>query len=146
MSHPPRVVLDTNVVVSALLFRGGPAARFRRAWHSQSLLPLASTATTRELMRVLAYPKFRMPAEDQRELLADYLPHATTVRVPDALAGIPDCRDPHDAAFLELAVAGRARFLVSGDRDLLALSGSVAFEIVSPADFLHRMDGCRPAT
>lgn len=59
MSAPPRVVLDTNVVVSALLFGGGAAAAVRAAWQAGRIAPLASTATAGELVRVLAYPTLR---------------------------------------------------------------------------------------
>ena len=56
MSAAVRVVLDTNVVLSALLFRGGAAAQVRQAWQRERLLPLASTATVQELVRVLGMP------------------------------------------------------------------------------------------
>ena len=49
-------------------------ARLRTAWQSGLCLPLVSTATARELVRVLAYPKFRLTVDEQQELLADYLP------------------------------------------------------------------------
>lgn len=121
---PPRVVLDTNVVLSALLFGGGPAARVRAGWQSGRFVPLASTATAQELVRVLGYPKFRLSAGEQQELVADLLPWVEVVRMPDPPPAVPACRDPFDLPFLHLAVAGRARALVSGDRDLLALAGS----------------------
>ena len=57
---PPRVVLDTHVVLSALLFGGGPAGRVRAGWQEGRFVPLVSTATAQELVRVLAYPKFRL--------------------------------------------------------------------------------------
>jgi len=132
----PRVVLDTSVVVSALVFSQGPAARLRAAWQAGLLVPLASTATVAELVRVLAYPKFRLSAEEQHELLADYLPHTTTVAVPEPPPPVPPCRDPHDLPFLHLAAAGRARVLVSGDADLLALAGQASFRVSTLADFL----------
>jgi len=121
---PPRVVLDTNVVLSALLFGGGPATRVRAGWQSGRFVPLASTATAQELVRVLGYSKFRLSAGEQQELLADLLPWVEVVRMPDPPPAVPACRDPFDLPFLHLAVAGRARALVSGDRDLLALAGS----------------------
>lgn len=127
---PPRVVLDTNVVLSALVFTGGPTARLRQAWQQGRCLPLVSTATTRELMRVLAYPKFRLGRAEQAELLADYLPHAEVVAVPEPPPAVPDCRDPHDLPFLHLAVAGGATALITGDRDLLALDGRLPFPIL----------------
>jgi putative PIN family toxin of toxin-antitoxin system len=123
VSAPPRVVLDTNVVLSALVFPGASAARIRNGWQSRRFVPLASTATAQELVRVLTYPKFRLSLAEQQDLLADYLPWVQVVRIPDPPPAVPPCRDPFDAPVLHLAVAGKARALVSGDRDLLALAG-----------------------
>ena len=122
MTGPWRVVLDTNVVLSALVFGGGVAGRLRGLWQQGAFVPLASTATAHELVRVLAYPKFGLSAADQDELLADYLPYTTTVRIPQPPPRVPLCRDPLDAPFLHLAVAGKAQMLVSGDKDLLSLA------------------------
>jgi putative PIN family toxin of toxin-antitoxin system len=122
MSSSVRVVLDTNVVLSALVFRGGAAGQVRLAWQRGLLLPLASAATVQELVRVLAYPKFRLSPAEQDELLADYLPYAETVRIPQPPPMVPECRDALDLPFLHLAVAGSAQVLVSGDRDLLVIA------------------------
>jgi putative PIN family toxin of toxin-antitoxin system len=124
MAAARRVVLDTNVAVSALLFGSGSAGRVRAAWQSGRIVPLASTATARELVRVLAYPKFRLSGAEQQDLLADYLPWVTVVRIPDPPPDVPSCRDPFDVPFLHLAVAGRAKVLVTGDGARLALAGS----------------------
>jgi uncharacterized protein len=128
---PPRVVLDTHIVLSALVFGGGNSARVRRAWQAGAFTPLVSTATAQELVRVLAYPKFRLTAADQQELLADYLPHTTTVRIPAPPPAAPECRDPFDVMFPHLAAAGKAKMLVTGDRDLLALIGQTKLTIVT---------------
>ncbi|HEX7326980.1 MAG TPA: putative toxin-antitoxin system toxin component, PIN family [Casimicrobiaceae bacterium] len=120
----PRVVLDTSVVVSALLFGGRPVGRVRTGWQSNRFVPLASTFTVEELVRVLTYPKFHLSAAEQEELLADLLPWVEVVRIPDPPPSVPACRDPFDLPFLYLAVAGRARAIVSGDHDLLALDGT----------------------
>ena len=127
----PRVVLDTNVVLSALVFTSGAAARLRQAWQQGLCLPLVSTATTQELVRVLAYPKFGLSAAEREELLADYLPHAEVVNLPSSLPAMPACRDPHDLPFLHLAHAGSAQALITGDKDLLVLAGQLPFQIVS---------------
>lgn len=131
-----RVVLDTNVVLSALVFGGGAAGRLRGAWQAGAFTPLVSTATVRELMRVLACPKFRLSAADREELVADYLPYTTTVRIPDPPLKVPECRDPFDVMFLELAVVGKAKILLSGDRDLLTLAGQTKFSILALDAFL----------
>ena len=134
MSAPVRVVLDTNVVLSALVFRGGAAGQVRHAWQHGLVLPLASTATVQELVRVLAYPKFRLSKAEQDELLADFLPYAETVRIPQPPPMVPDCRDVLDLPFMHLAVAGKARALVTGDRYLLAIAAE--FERAYPCPIL----------
>jgi putative PIN family toxin of toxin-antitoxin system len=105
------------------------------------VLPLASTTTVRELVRVLAYPKFRLSQAEQDELLADYLPYAETVRITQPPPTVPDCRDVLDLPFMHLAVVGKAQVLVSGDRDLLAISAefgqAYACPIV-PLDFFSK--------
>jgi uncharacterized protein len=135
----PRVVLDTNVVLSALLFRGGPGC-LREAWQAHRFLPLANAATVQELMRVLAYPKFRLSAEDQAQLMADYLPHVTSVPPTATPPRVPACRDPFDIPFLQLATQGKAAALVTGDKDLLALAGHCRFAIVTPAVFIDSLE------
>jgi uncharacterized protein len=135
----PRVVLDTNVVLSALVFGKGPTAQLRAAWQRGDFLPLASTATAHELVRVLAYPKFHLDALAQQELLADCLPYALVVTIPEPPPKVPACRDKFDLPFLHLAEAGKADALVSGDAGLLALAGKVRFAIVPPEVFLRSL-------
>jgi len=138
--RPPRVVLDTNVVLSALVFGGGYPGRLRQAWRAGACIPLVSSATARELVRVLAYPKFKLDAAEREELLADYLPCTRTVRIPTRPPLLPPCRDPMDVPFLELAEVGKARYLVTGDRDLLALQGQVSFTILALEAFVQLID------
>jgi len=121
-----RVVLDTNIVLSALVFGGGTPGRLRHAWQQGALVPLVCTTTAQELVRVLAYPKFRLSSQDQEELLADYLPYAQTIQIPQPPPVVPECRDPLDLVFMQLAMAGRATVLVSGDKDLLVLADGFA--------------------
>jgi predicted nucleic acid-binding protein len=75
-------------------------------------------------MRVLAYPKFRLSAAEQAEQRADFMPRVAAVELPDPPPNVPPSRDPFDLPFLTLSVAGKARALVSGDRDLLTLAGA----------------------
>ena len=132
MSATFRVVLDTNVVLSALVFRTGAAGQVRQAWQRGLVLPLASTATVQELVRVLAYPKFRLSPAEQDELLADYLPYAETVRIAQPPPTVPDCCDVLDWPFMQLAVTGKAQVLVTGDRDLLAIAAEFERAISCP--------------
>lgn len=139
MTASPRAVLDTNIVLSALLFAHGRLAPLRHAWHDRRFQPLVSTATVGELIRVLTYPKFRLSGDEQQELLADYLPYCTTVRMPAVPPRVPACRDPCDVPFLELAVAGKADCLVTGDRDVLVLGRRFSRPIVTAEQFLQTL-------
>ena len=136
MTIAPRVVLDTNVALSALIFPRGRLALLRQAWHRAHCHPLISTATASELMRALAYPKFKLSPDEQQELLADYLPYCTTARIPAKPPKTPVCRDPFDIPFLQLAVAGKADYLVTGDKDLLSLAHNFKRSIITPAQLL----------
>jgi uncharacterized protein len=131
-----RVVLDTNIVLSALVFPRGRASDLRAAWRDGRCEPLVSKATTGELLRVLAYPKLKLNADDQHELLGDYLPSCRTVTIPKRPPRTPNCRDPFDLPFLQLAVAGKAYYLVTGDKDLLDIRGKLACPIVTLDAFL----------
>ena len=137
MHGSERVVLDTNVVLSALRFTGGSLTRIRTAWRGGTIVPLASAATIAELIRALMYPKFALSEFEQRELLGDYLPMCESVVIRDPLDHLPRCRDPHDQIFLELAEVGNAQWLVTGDRDLLALEGQVKCKISTAAEFVR---------
>jgi uncharacterized protein len=134
-----RVVFDTNVLVSALLFPRGRLSVLRSLWQSGKILPLLSPTTVAELATVLSYPKFRLSAEDRDELLADYVPFGMVVKPWKRIPHLPECRDPFDRMFLELAAVGKARWLVTGDKDLLVLRGQVPFEIGDPASFIERV-------
>jgi len=133
---PPVVVLDTNLVLSALVFANGPLALLRMAWQSGRCAALTSKASASELMRVLGYPKFKLSANEREELLADYLPYCRSVRIPARLPKLPRCRDANDQMFIELAAVGKADFLVTGDKDLLALAPEFGPRIVTADAFL----------
>ena len=145
MSGPPRVVFDTNVVLSALVFSQGRLAILRQAWETGQCRPLVSSATAAELLRAIAYPKFKLSASDQEELLAEYLPFCESVRIPTKPPKTPTCRDPFDVPFLQLAIAGGAALLVTGDKDLLALKSNLPFAIVTGQSLIAKIGLSPPA-
>ena len=116
-----RVVLDTNVLVSALLFSRHRMSWLRRAWQTGQIQPVMDRSTAAELLRVLASPKFQLTDAEQEELLADVLPYAQTVTQTDDNPSWPRCTDPNDQMFITLAVSAHVDALVSGDAALLAL-------------------------
>lgn len=117
-----RLILDTNVVLSSLLFAKGKLAPLRVAWQEARFRPIVSATTIKELVRALGYPKFRLSATEQQELLADYLPYCETLLMSAMPPETPACRDPFDIPFLQLAILSNADYLVSGDKDLLSLA------------------------
>jgi putative PIN family toxin of toxin-antitoxin system len=130
-----RAVLDTNVLVSALLFNQGRLSWLRPCWQQGQLTPVLAEPTARELLRVLAYPKFRLQAAERERLLEDLLPwcESWNAAIPSSAHRV---RDPHYQVFLDLALAAATPVLVTGDADLLALQETVrALQILTPAYF-----------
>ncbi len=138
-SQWPRVVIDTNLVLSALVFPQRRLTGLREAWQDHRIQPLVSKDTATELIRVLAYPKFKLTLQEQQELLADYLPYCKAVAIPMPPPRTPVCRDDFDVPFLQLAAAGKADALVTGDRDLLSLAGVFVLPILSAEQFLQTL-------
>lgn len=138
VGQPPRVVIDTNLVLSALVFSGGRPDALRHAWQKQVCIPLVSKQTASEIIRVLAYPKFKLTPDEQHELLADYLPYCETVTLLGKVPKTLQCRDVHDIPFLHLGQAAKADCLVSGDDDLLSMAEGFLCPIVAAQDFIVR--------
>ena len=133
-----RVVLDTNTLISALLF-SGTASRLVPLWQSRRITVLVSKEILQEYLRVLAYPKFQLGDHEIRALVEEeLLPFAETIRVRRRLAVVR--RDPEDDKFLECAVAGRAEYLVTGDRDLREFGSYRGITILTVGGFLERMN------
>jgi putative PIN family toxin of toxin-antitoxin system len=130
-----RAVLDTNVLISALLF-SGPPAELVPAWQGGRLYPVVSAEILEEYLRVLAYPKFKLTNSEIRSLVEeDLLPYFETIRAKPISA--PALRDPDDLKFLACAISAGVRWLVSGDADLLSLGKVDSVEIVSVTNFLR---------
>ena len=137
----PRIVLDTNCLVSALVFSHSRLSPFRTYWQASRYIPLGCEATVNELIRVLAYPKFELSKEDIEQLLRDILPFLETCKIQGAYDPINGLHDLADAVFIHLAQQARADLLVSGDTHILALQGKIpGLSISRPADFLHTLE------
>jgi uncharacterized protein len=136
-----RLVLDTNVIVAGIAYPAGPPGRIVAAWRNGNLQVVLSPWILTECERVL--PRLRqftaMPPADFRDLV-DSLAFAAEMVEPDlaALAQAADAqvRDAADEPVLAALLASAAQVLVTGDKDLLALSGR--YSILSPADFCAR--------
>ncbi len=129
-----RLILDTNILVSAFVFRSETSnIVVRRAAKKHTLL--FSESTFKELKSTLLKPKFSEFVELQT--IRNFI--LNLVRIGEFIEPterIIVCRDPRDNKFLELAVAGNADCIVTGDKDLLVLNPFRGIKIISPGDFL----------
>ena len=132
-----RVVIDTNVWLSAALSTvGSPALVVQRVL--TYAVPLFSDATFAELEARIWKPKFDryLSMETRRNVLRDARALSHWVDIPANLAATHWSRDAEDDKFIQTALAGAARWLVTGDQDLLVLDGELDVRILSPAQAL----------
>ena len=129
-----RIVFDTNVTISALLFTDSvPGRAFIRAMDHGTIL--VSVELVGELSRVLGRGRFdRYVTRDERdEFIESLIRESNLIEITET---IQVCRDPKDDQILELAVNGSASCIVTGDADLLVLNPFRGIEIITPAVFL----------
>ncbi|MBP7000633.1 putative toxin-antitoxin system toxin component, PIN family [Amaricoccus sp.] len=130
-----RVVLDTNVLISALLQPKGPPRAAVDAVRAAGGVLLFSEPTFDELRTRLERPKFDKYVS--REGRALFLVQLDAVSEWIAITGARmGCRDPDDDKLLETAMMGEANCLVTGDRDLRVMSPFQDIPVLNPADFL----------
>jgi putative PIN family toxin of toxin-antitoxin system len=133
-----RVVMDTNVMVSALLF-GGTPGELIPLWKSGRIKPLASAEIIDEYIRVLAYPKFKLSEEEIHYLLyLEILPYFDVLSIKQVVSPIIKA-DPSDDKFILCADFGKANVLISGDRHLLSLKQYKKIRILNPEQFLKKL-------
>lgn len=136
-----RLVIDSNVWISALVFGGVPRRVFEHVVR-HGFVVVTSAQITTETRRVIA-TKFPDFTDDFTALCALLTP--STVVIALGATTIDACRDPDDNQVLETAVLGDAASIVSGDRDLLALGRYGNTEILSPAAWLTASSAGAPA-
>lgn len=131
-----RVVLDTNVVVSALLF-GGTPGRLVELWQTGRIRPVVSAAIADEYLRVLAYPRFALSREEIHFLFYDQILPYFEPTVPQSGPPINE-EDPTDDMFLCCACGANAEAVISGDRHLLKVKIFRSIPILTVARFLRK--------
>ncbi len=133
-----RVVLDTNIIVSALLSPRGLRAQLVEAWRVQTFQPVVSEPILAEYERALNYPEVAarhgLSRGEVAEIVEGLRQFALMVAPAERLAVVRD--DPDHDKFLECAVAGEANYIVSGDRHLLDLQEYRGIQILPAGVFL----------
>ncbi|MEA3241615.1 MAG: putative toxin-antitoxin system toxin component, PIN family [Pseudomonadota bacterium] len=133
------VVVDTNVVISGLLF-GGIPSRLVSLWKAGLIKPIFSKKILDEYLRVLAYPKFSLSEAEIAFLLKhEILPYFQAIDISSESHEVIIESDPDDDKFLLCALTGTCDFIISGDRHLLELKSYHGTKIATPADFLERI-------
>lgn len=135
MGKKTRVVIDTNVIVSAFGWLGKPEEVLRLVTKGK-IVSYISTEMLAELRKVVSYPKFKFSEALQAQIIETVFFESSLVFVNESLNVIAD--DPEDNKVLECAVSAGADFIISGDKHLLNLKNFREIEILTPEDFLSR--------
>ena len=137
-----RAVVDTNVLLSGLFWRGRPHALIEQV-RAGVLTLISSPALLAELAEVMNRPKFQVilarSNTDPKRTLGELRRLAEIIDPPPLPA--PVSRDPSDDAVLALAAASQADLIITGDADLLTLGTHAGIPIVDPAEAVTRISG-----
>lgn len=134
-----KVVLDTNVLISGLMYPQSVPGNIVTAWREASFDLVLSIEPLTEIGRVLSYPKIRKVLQWDDETIERFLKQlflrAEIVEQTEQSGDTP--RDPDDAPILASMVSAGADYLVTGDGDLLALRHK--YVIVKPTEFAAKL-------
>jgi uncharacterized protein len=133
-----RIVIDTNVVISALIFESSSSIKAFTLAKLRGTI-LISNDVLSELTNVLSRSKFDryITSEIREDFLASLMLEAEIVPITEKITA---CRDPKDNKFLELAISGYADYLITGDQDLLVLHPFRNLQIITVSNFLNYFD------
>lgn len=136
-----RVVVDTNILVRALIMPHGTVGPVLLRLRQAEYILLYAQSLLEELIDVLNRPrirrKYHLTQEDIKTVVGLILLRGEAVE-PERTITL--CRDPKDNKFLEVAIAGKADVIVSGDEDLLVLHPFEGIPIIQPRAFLELLD------
>ena len=128
-------MLDTNVFISGIFFTG-PPYQILQAWRDGRVQLLVSPSILDEYQRIGAELALQFRDVDLKAFLDLLIVQAEIVLAPSLPPVIRD--DPSEDKFLEVAVAGKASYIISGDKHLLSLSEFQGIQILKPRDFAQR--------
>ncbi len=132
-----KIVLDTNILISALGWEGKPKKIFRRVLDGEFEL-IMSEKQLEELKEVMNYPRLGFTEIQKRAFLEILLQVATLVTTEGKLKVIQE--DPDDDMILESAIENNVHYIISGDKHLLRLKEFKNIKIVTVSKYLEEMD------
>lgn len=127
-----RIVLDTNVFISGIFF-SGPPFQILRAWKERRIQFVLSQEIVGEYQRVAESLAEKYPIANLPEIIGLFTISSEMVETEGY--EIAECEDPDDNKFIECAMAGNCRIIVSGDKHLLKLSGFRNIDVLTPRRF-----------
>lgn len=134
-----RVVVDTNIWLSGLLWSGVPGQILELVENSE-IDAIGSEEILDELLKTLSRPKFEKRLNQLRLDIDAVMLGVRQVMtiVPTIVIQVPNLRDPKDSMIISAAISGRAKLIVTGDQDLLVLKEIAGIKILLPKDLLAR--------
>jgi putative PIN family toxin of toxin-antitoxin system len=131
---PIKVVLDTNVLISSILFKG-ELAGIVDLWKRGTIVPVVSRETFHEFRTVLGYPKFRLTKDEMKAIIEEeVLPFFEIVAITAEVSGV--CEDPDDDKFIACALSASADYIVSGDKELCDVDRYKSVRIITASQLL----------
>ncbi len=128
-----KIVLDTNVFISGIFFNGPPSV-ILRAWRDSKIQIILSQNILEEYQRVAEKLSSEFPGVDIDRIIELLTIYGQVLETKDILVSV--CEDPDDNKFLECAIAGNCRLIVSGDKHLLNVTGYQDISVLKPRDFI----------
>lgn len=132
------VVLDTNVIISALFSPSGPSAMIINSWEADEFDVVVSRPLICELRIVIEYPRIKKYLKIPQEIIMSFLrlyPTVATLVDPQVSMNVVD-DDPADNKVLECAVAGKVAYIVTGDKHLLKIKEYQGIVFLPPSGFI----------
>ncbi len=137
-----KVLLDTNIYISAFLFKGKPRSIIEDLSDGK-FTAFISKHILEELEATLIRPKFKLKANVVFHILQE-IKDITSIVINKPLKSYHNLRDRNDFHILETAFSAKVDYLVTGDKDLLSLQGIDQFKIISPDQFVSILSEHRP--
>ena len=130
------IVVDTNVLISAVFFKGKPDI-ILEAWRTGKLEMILSHEILEEYSKVLERLSERYPSIDTSGILSMFTTGCRMIEPAEAI-GKQICEDPDDDKFIAAAIGGEAETIISGDKHLLEVKGYSGIEVLRPAEFINQ--------